>query len=114
MPDTATKRSAPIPQPEPGLTSEQVIARAVALRPKVQAQADEAEASGGYSDELHRDFTAAGFYRMTTPKMFGGYEFPLETYFKVIVEIGRGDPGTGWNLALGASHGWMVASHWSE
>jgi len=114
MPDTATKHTPPIPQPEPGLTSEEVIARAIALRPKVLAQADEAEALGGYTDELHREFIKAGFYRMTTPKMFGGYEFPLETYFKVIVEISHGDPGTGWNLALGASHGWMVASHWSE
>ncbi|HXE15881.1 MAG TPA: acyl-CoA dehydrogenase family protein [Stellaceae bacterium] len=114
MPDTATKNVKPIPQPEPGLTSAEVIARAIALRPKVLAQADEAEARGGYTDELHREFTKAGFYRMTTPKMFGGYEFPLETYFKVIIEISRGDPGTGWNLALGASHGWMVASHWSE
>ena len=103
-----------IPQPEPGLTSADVIARAIALRPMVQAQADEAEALGGYTEALHREFTKAGFYRMTTPKMFGGYEFPLETYFKVIIEIGRGDPGTAWNLALGASHGWMVASHWSE
>jgi 3-hydroxy-9,10-secoandrosta-1,3,5(10)-triene-9,17-dione monooxygenase len=112
---TARKAArAAIPQPEPGLTAAEAIARAVALRPMVQAQADAAEALGGHTDALHREFVKAGFYRMTTPKMFGGYEFPLETYFKVIVEIGRGDPGTAWNLALGASHGWMVASHWPE
>jgi alkylation response protein AidB-like acyl-CoA dehydrogenase len=103
-----------IPQPEPGLTPEEMVARAVALRPMVEAQADEAERLGGYTDALHEEFRKAGFYRITTPKMFGGYEFPLATYFKVIIEIGRGDPGTAWNLALGASHGWMVAAHWPE
>jgi 3-hydroxy-9,10-secoandrosta-1,3,5(10)-triene-9,17-dione monooxygenase len=110
----ATEKHHVIPQPEPGLTAEKVIARAIALRPMVEAQADEAEALGGYTEALHRAFIDAGFYRMTTPKMFGGYEFDLATYFKVIIEIGRGDPGTAWCLALGASHGWMVASHWSE
>jgi alkylation response protein AidB-like acyl-CoA dehydrogenase len=109
----ADRRSA-IPQPEPGLTSDEIIARAVALRPMVMAQADEAEQLGGYTAALHAEFKKAGFYRITTPTMFGGYEFPLATYFKVIIEIGRGDPGTAWCLALGASHGWMVASHWPE
>ncbi len=118
MPQASVKKSAEtrraIPQPEPGLTADQVIARAVALRPMVLEQAAEAEALGGYTEALHREFDQAGFYRMTTPKMFGGYEFDLSTYFKVIIEIGRGDPGTAWCLALGASHGWMVASHWPE
>ncbi|MGH7075541.1 MAG: acyl-CoA dehydrogenase family protein [Stellaceae bacterium] len=104
----------PIPQPEPGLTAEAMVARAIALRPMVHEQADEAERLGGYTAELHEEFKKAGFYRITTPKMFGGYEFPLETYFKVIIEIARGDPGTAWCLALGASHGWVVASHWPE
>ena len=103
-----------IPVPEPGLTPEQMIARATALRPMVMEQAVEAETLGGYTEALHREFIKAGFYRITTPKMFGGYEFDLATYFKVIIEIGRGDPGTAWCLALGASHGWMVASHWPE
>ena len=111
---TPSGQSRAIPQPEPGLAAEQMIARAVALRPMVMEQATEAEALGGYTEALHREFIKAGFYRITTPRMFGGYEFDLATYFKVIIEISRGDPGTGWSLALGASHGWMVASHWPE
>jgi 3-hydroxy-9,10-secoandrosta-1,3,5(10)-triene-9,17-dione monooxygenase len=31
-----------------------------------------------------------------------------------MLEISRGDPGVGWCLALGSSHGFLIASHWSE
>jgi hypothetical protein len=60
---------APIPVPEPNLTPEEMIARAVALRPKLRAQQDENDERGTYSVELHRDFIKAGFYRCTQPRM---------------------------------------------
>ena len=46
--------------------------------------------------------------------MFGGYEFDLGTFYRVMLEIARGHPGVGWCLALAASHAFEVASHWSE
>jgi 3-hydroxy-9,10-secoandrosta-1,3,5(10)-triene-9,17-dione monooxygenase len=104
----------PIPVPEPGLTPEEMIARAVALRPKLRAQQDENDERGTYSEELHRDFIKAGFYRCTQPRMFGGYEFDVATFYKVMTEIARGHPGVGWCLGLGASHAFEIASHWPE
>jgi 3-hydroxy-9,10-secoandrosta-1,3,5(10)-triene-9,17-dione monooxygenase len=58
-----------------------MIARAVALRPKLRAQQDENDERGTYSEELHRDFIKAGFYRCTQPRMFGGYEFSVATFY---------------------------------
>ena len=63
---------------------------------------------------MHEKFVAAGFYRITQPSMFGGYEFDLATFYRVMLEIARGHPGVGWCLALAASHAFEVASHWSE
>jgi 3-hydroxy-9,10-secoandrosta-1,3,5(10)-triene-9,17-dione monooxygenase len=100
--------------PEPNLTREELIARAVAMRPKLRELQDEHAAAGTYSAELHDEFRKAGFYRITIPRMFGGYEFDLPTYFKTMLEVARGDPGVGWCLALGSSHGYLIASHWSE
>lgn len=100
--------------PEPNLTREELIARAVALRPKLRELQDEHAAVGTYSAALHEEFRKAGFYRITIPRMFGGYEFDLPTYFKTMLEVARGDPGVGWCLALGSSHGYLIASHWSE
>jgi alkylation response protein AidB-like acyl-CoA dehydrogenase len=104
----------PLPVPEPNLTPTEVIARAVALREELRAQQDEADERGTYSPAMHETFTAAGFYRITQPRMFGGYEFDLGTFYRVMLEIARGHPGVGWCLALGASHAFEVASHWSE
>jgi 3-hydroxy-9,10-secoandrosta-1,3,5(10)-triene-9,17-dione monooxygenase len=91
-----------------------MIARAVALRPQLRAEQDEDDARGAYSPQMHEAFVKAGFYRITQPRLFGGYEFDLMTFYKVMLEIARGNPGSGWCLALGASHAFEIASHWSE
>ncbi len=103
-----------LPVPEPDLTPRELIARAAALRPMVQADADAAEERGHYSEELHREFLKAGLYRTVQPRMFGGYEFSIDTFYRAMLEISWGDPGIGWCLTLCASHPFLVASHWSE
>ncbi|MBI0536121.1 hypothetical protein D9599_11105 [Roseomonas sp. KE2513] len=107
-------RPLPIPVPEPGLTPEALVQRAVALRPLLREQQAENEARGTYGEDLHRAFRDAGFYRITQPRLFGGYEMPLPHFYRVMMEVSRGDPAVGWCLTLGASHGFVVASHWPE
>jgi 3-hydroxy-9,10-secoandrosta-1,3,5(10)-triene-9,17-dione monooxygenase len=103
-----------IPAPEPGLTPAELIARAVALRPRLRAEQDQSEARGCHSPELQQEFVKAGFYRALNPRRFGGYEFDYPSFYKAMVEISRGDPGVGWCLTLGATHGAFIASHWPE
>lgn len=100
--------------PEPGLTPAEVISRAVGLRADVLAEASAAEERGTYSRELHERFTQAGFYRMLQPRMFGGYAFELETFYRVIMAISSADAGIGWNLALGAAHALQVGAFFPE
>ncbi len=104
----------PIAVPEPDLTPELLVERAIALRGLLREQQEENDERGAYSPELHEAFLKAGFYRITQPRMFGGYEFDIPTYYRVIVEIARGHPSAGWCLSLGASHAWVIASHWPE
>ena len=103
-----------LPQPEPGLTPETVIERARALRPRLREQQEEADERGGYTDDIHQALLDGGFYRLVQPKMFGGYEFDLETFARVVIEIARGHPSSGWCYCLGSSHSLLVAAHWSE
>jgi 3-hydroxy-9,10-secoandrosta-1,3,5(10)-triene-9,17-dione monooxygenase len=112
--DRAASHPAPLPVPEPGLTLDELVARAVALRPILREQQAENEARGTYGADLHEAFRRAGFYRITQPRMFGGYEMGLPNFYRVMMEVSRGDPGVGWCLSLGASHGFIVASHWPE
>lgn len=100
----------PIPAPEVDLSPGEIVARARGLRDEVIGEAAEAEERGTYSPELQERFTAAGFYRMLQPRMFGGYEFGLDTFYRVIIEICSADAGIGWNLCLGAAHALQVAA----
>jgi 3-hydroxy-9,10-secoandrosta-1,3,5(10)-triene-9,17-dione monooxygenase len=110
----AEVRTQEIPVPEPGLTPETVIARARALIPAIRDQQDEAERLGHHAAELDRQFTEAGFYRILQPRQFGGYEFGLPTFWRVMLAVSEGDPGTGWALTLGAHHVLTIGAWFSE
>jgi 3-hydroxy-9,10-secoandrosta-1,3,5(10)-triene-9,17-dione monooxygenase len=96
--------------PEPQLTPDEMITRAAALIPMLREQQDEAEERGYYSQAVHEEFLRAGFSRILQPRRFGGYEFDLRTFLRVMVRISTGDPGTGWCLTLGSSHAVIVAT----
>jgi 3-hydroxy-9,10-secoandrosta-1,3,5(10)-triene-9,17-dione monooxygenase len=107
-------RTQEVPVPEPGLTPEAVIGRARALIPAIRAQQDEAERLGHHTPELDRQFTEAGFYRILQPRRFGGYQFGLPTFWRVMLAVSEGDPGTGWALTLGAHHALGIGAWFSE
>jgi 3-hydroxy-9,10-secoandrosta-1,3,5(10)-triene-9,17-dione monooxygenase len=96
------------------VTTQELVARAAALRERLYEESDAAEQRGGYSPEMHEAFVAAGFYRMLQPRMFGGLEMSLADYFRVIIEIGRGDPQTGWALCLAAGHAFQIGAFFGE
>lgn len=110
MPQRTNARTPEVSAPEPGLTPAEIIARAQALIPKVREQQDEAERLGHHTDPLDREFTEAGLYRILQPHRFGGYEFDLVTFWKAMLAIAAGDPGTGWALTLGAHHALVLGA----
>ena len=100
--------------PEPQLTPEEIVARAEAMIPMLREQQDDAEQRGFYSQDVHERFLSSGFSRILQPRRFGGYEFDLPTFLRVMVRISTGDPGTGWCLTLGSSHAVVVGSFFDE
>ena len=85
------RRAAPAnAPPEPDLTPADLIARAVALRPKLIAAQADTEERTYHSEELHRDFLEAGFYRLYVPRRYGGYEFDVPTFMRLALELARG------------------------
>jgi 3-hydroxy-9,10-secoandrosta-1,3,5(10)-triene-9,17-dione monooxygenase len=113
MSDTATE-SAAIPVPEPDLTPREIIARAAAMRETLRERQADTEERTFYSEETHKAFTDAGFYRILQPRRFGGYEFDLPTYYRVVMELCRGDISAGWCFCLGAAHVLQVSSMYDE
>jgi 3-hydroxy-9,10-secoandrosta-1,3,5(10)-triene-9,17-dione monooxygenase len=112
MSDTQTVVT--IPVPEPDLTPEALVGRARALREHLRDEQAATEERGAYSPETHEMFREAGFYRTLLPRRFGGYEFDVTTFMKMVVEIARGCPGTGWCLCLAAGHGIQLGGLWGE
>jgi 3-hydroxy-9,10-secoandrosta-1,3,5(10)-triene-9,17-dione monooxygenase len=99
-----------IQAPEPSLTPEQMLARAAALRPLLQARQAECEKLGRVSDEVNAELVEAGLYRIVQPRRFGGYEFDVPTFYRVMMEVAKGCPETAWVLCLTAGHPLLLAS----
>jgi 3-hydroxy-9,10-secoandrosta-1,3,5(10)-triene-9,17-dione monooxygenase len=92
----------------------ELIERARQIGAKLRAQQDQSDARGCYSDEIHRELLEGGFYRILQPQMFDGGGVDCETYIRVIVELSRGHPGSGWCYALASSHALVVGAHFEE
>ncbi|MET7427266.1 acyl-CoA dehydrogenase family protein, partial [Dactylosporangium sp. NPDC005555] len=100
--------------PEPGLTADQVVARAEAMVPELVERQAETEDRGFYAEDIHERFARNGFYRILVPRRYGGYEFGVETFFRVCVTLARGCGSTGWMFGLGAAHTQVAASIFGE
>jgi 3-hydroxy-9,10-secoandrosta-1,3,5(10)-triene-9,17-dione monooxygenase len=96
------------------ITPRELLERARALRPLVEEQTAETERLTHISEDLHRRFDEAGFYRMLMPKRYGGLEVGLPTYVQVWMEIARGDPSAAWCGCLAANHALQLASWWPK
>ena len=99
-----------IAPPEPEPHTRRMIARATAMRAMLRGAQAECEANGRVSDEVNDELIRAGFYRVVQPRCFGGYEFDVPTFYRVMMEIARGCPETGWVLALTAGHPLIIAN----
>jgi 3-hydroxy-9,10-secoandrosta-1,3,5(10)-triene-9,17-dione monooxygenase len=92
----------------------ELVARADAFRPRLLEEQAETEQRAKYSEELHEEFTEAGFYRLLQPRRFGGLEVDVPTFYRVMMSIARGCPSTGWMLTLGSGHALQIGSCFSE
>jgi 3-hydroxy-9,10-secoandrosta-1,3,5(10)-triene-9,17-dione monooxygenase len=103
-----------IAPPEPDLRPEELVARAAAMREHLRDEQAATEDRGTFSPETHEMFRAAGFYRTLLPRRFGGYEFDVTTFVRMVIEVARGCPGSGWCLCLAAGHGLQLGGLFNE
>ena len=92
-------------------SSDWLIAEAREIGAELRREQDESDARGCYSEAIHRRLLAGGFYRILQPRMFGGLGTDCETYVRVIMELSRGHPGSGWCYTLASSHVLVACAH---
>jgi 3-hydroxy-9,10-secoandrosta-1,3,5(10)-triene-9,17-dione monooxygenase len=105
----APQVSGHIPRPEPDLTVDELLRRADALRPLLRERQAACEESGQLSADTNDRFLAAGFYRILQPRLFGGYEFALPDFIRVMIAVARGCSESAWVLALTSGHAVLAA-----
>src|SRR6516164_6864190 len=98
-----------IPPPEAELTPQELVRRADAMLAVLRERQSLCEETGRLPPGTHEDFIRAGFYRTLQPRCFGGYEFDLPTFMKVIMAVSRGCKESGWVLALISGHPVLMA-----
>jgi 3-hydroxy-9,10-secoandrosta-1,3,5(10)-triene-9,17-dione monooxygenase len=91
-----------------------MIAEARRIGAELRAHQDESDARGYYSESIHRRLLDGGFYRILQPRMFGGLGTDCDTYIRVIMELSRGHPSSGWCYALASSHAMVAGAHFPE
>ena len=91
-----------------------LIRQAAEIGAELRSQQAEADARGCYSDPIHRRLLDGGFYRILQPRMFGGLGTDCETYVRIIMELSRGHPASGWCYTLASSHALVAASVFGE
>src|SRR5438477_3676233 len=80
----------------------------------LRSQQELCERLGRLPEETNDAFLAAGFYRILQPRRFGGYELDMPTFARVMIEVSRGCPSSGWVLALTGGHAIMLSAFFPE
>src|SRR5678816_1575796 len=92
------------------ITSQQLIARAVALVPMLREKAASAERAQRMAPETFDALSEARVFTMTAPARYGGYEADFQTQCDVLAEIARGCPSTSWVATIYSAMSWLVGT----
>ena len=61
------------------------------------------------TDETSSELEAAGLFKLTVPRAYGGLETSITTWMEAVAELGRGDGGVAWAVTLVNACNWMAA-----
>ncbi len=92
-------------------TDEEIKARLIRsareLAQRIAARAEGDEKNRRISDDTIREAGEAGFFRIMVPKSMGGYELDWETVCRVVIEAGRYDGSSAWQIGFFIMHNWL-------
>lgn len=75
---------------------EELLAIADDLRQRFAPRLDELEAGRCLPQDMAEALAGAGLYRLLTPREYGGYEVPVDTFVEVIERLARTDASIAW------------------
>lgn len=88
----------------------ELVESAATLIPVLRKSAPAAEKARRVLPETFDALSAAGIFKMTAPKAFGGIEATFRTQCDVLAEIARGCPSTSWVATIYSAMSWLVGT----
>jgi 3-hydroxy-9,10-secoandrosta-1,3,5(10)-triene-9,17-dione monooxygenase len=85
-----------------------MVARAMALIPKLRERASRTEELRRLPPQTERDLHEAGLFRIVQPKRVGGSELDYVALVDCADALAQADASVAWNFANLASHQWML------
>src|SRR5215510_13713759 len=89
--------------------TEATLQAAVALRPSIVAARDGIEQQRCLPPQLVGELKAAGVFRMTMPRAWGGSELAPAAQLRVLEELSYADASVGWCATIGCDSGYFSA-----
>jgi 3-hydroxy-9,10-secoandrosta-1,3,5(10)-triene-9,17-dione monooxygenase len=86
----------------------ELVERAAALRPLLEANAEETERERRVAEANIEAIREAGLCRIMVPRRFGGYETDFRTMLSVMAELGKGCGSTSWAMSLINICAWLT------
>ncbi|MBY0333944.1 MAG: acyl-CoA dehydrogenase family protein [Acetobacteraceae bacterium] len=109
MDDGALPREAGFAARGDGSFTAAPVERARALGPAIAAAADTVEATRRIPPELATALHAAGMFRISLPRAYGGEEASPTAYLLAMEEVARHDASVAWNIFVGNSAALLAA-----
>ena len=89
---------------------EELVARARAMVPTLVERAPECERLRRAPEQTIREFRDAGFFKISQPRKYGGFELGYDVLCEVIMEVAHGCGSSAWNLAVLGEHNVTLAN----
>ena len=90
------------------LSPDEALARAAALAPVLRERSAAANEARRIPAETIRDFIDSGLFRLLQPARYGGTLQDLETFARVVFELGRGCGSAAWVFSVLSNHQWLI------
>ncbi|VVE17914.1 flavin-dependent monooxygenase [Pandoraea nosoerga] len=85
---------------------ETLVQRARDMQPRLRALAQSVEENRAVPQETVDAFRAGGFFKILQPPRWGGYGMSPEVLYRVVMELSRACPSSGWIMAILGIHQW--------
>lgn len=86
-----------------------LVDNARALQPELRELSLEIDQNNEIPQEMIQKMRDKGLLKILRPRIFGGYETDMRTYFDVVTEISRGNASAGWFISLSNIRDYMIA-----